>query len=601
MRAREETPPPGPLPRGGRGPGGGVCIRLLGLLAFGPLAAAADLAPPPRPAAAKADDGYEVVVFARHRPIRARVAVSFQGRPAGDRWAAALDRAFADFDRDGDGSLNEAETRLAFGDGALAGLMVTGTFAPDPDGRPTLAALDRDGDGRVSRAELATYYRRAAAQAVRPFPPVAENPANAQATEALFTLFDRDGDGKLTRAEVAAAERFLATRDDDEDECLSLDELLRSPGFGAAEAELRARRAARGEGPPPDTTGTVALYEPGRIPEAVTRQLLKQYDRDGDGRLTPAEIGFDSDTFARLDADRDGALSADELDGWRAGPPDLAVSLSLAPTGDECRAEVLTDPATLAARGLHVRRAENRRLVVRHGRQAVEFWAFAGTRTGSATLKGQFGGAFAEAAGAKGHVVAADLGSPQQQLLRVMFDPADRDGDGKLTRVEFDRFLDLQQAFVDLTLGVTPAVQTPTLFQLLDENRDGRLGARELRTAWDRLLVLEPPGPDGKAEVVTRAAIQPAVSIRLTRALDRSGPAQAAGVGSPSQVKVPTRGPVWFRKMDRNADGDVSRAEFLGTRAEFDSIDADHDGLISLSEAEAFDKLARPVQPAAER
>ena len=51
---------------------------------------------------------------------------------------------------------------------------------------------------------------------------------------------------------------------------------------------------------------------------------------------------------------------------------------------------------------------------------------------------------------------------------------------------------------------------------------------------------------------------------------------------------------MWFRKMDRNADGDVSRSEYLGTRAEFDAIDADADDLISLEEAETYDEKLRP-------
>ena len=37
--------------------------------------------------------------------------------------------------------------------------------------------------------------------------------------------------------------------------------------------------------------------------------------------------------------------------------------------------------------------------------------------------------------------------------------------------------------------------------------------------------------------------------------------------------------------MDRNRDGDVSRREFLGPRAEFDRLDRDHDGLIDAEEA----------------
>jgi hypothetical protein len=143
---------------------------------------------------------------------------------------------------------------------------------------------------------------------------------------------------------------------------------------------------------------------------------------------------------------------------------------------------------------------------------------------------------------------------------------------------------------------LSPAVQTPTLFQLLDENNDGRLGVRELRTAWGRLVPLEPVLPGEKAEVVTRAAIQPAVSIRVSRFLDRvyaQRPANFIVRGNPNQTAVPQKGPLWFRKMDRNADGDISRLEFLGTREEFEAIDTDRDDLISLTEAEVFDTAAR--------
>jgi Ca2+-binding EF-hand superfamily protein len=149
---------------------------------------------------------------------------------------------------------------------------------------------------------------------------------------------------------------------------------------------------------------------------------------------------------------------------------------------------------------------------------------------------------------------------------------------------------------VDMGVGLMPAVQTPTLFQLLDENRDGKLGVRELRTAWSRLSSLEPPRPGGQTEVVTRAAIQPAVSIRLTRTSERGYINQQVFYADPNQMRQPQKGPTWFRKMDRNGDGDVSRLEFLGARAEFDAMDIDHDNLISLEEAEAFEKKMRPAK-----
>ena len=62
-------------------------------------------------------------------------------------------------------------------------------------------------------------------------------------------------------------------------------------------------------------------------------------------------------------------------------------------------------------------------------------------------------------------------------------------------------------------------------------------------------------------------------------------------------VSMPVRmggGPAWFTKMDRNGDGDVSRGEFLGSKDDFDKLDANKDGLIGLDEAQAFEQKARP-------
>src|SRR5262249_39045149 len=63
--------------------------------------------------------------------------------------------------------------------------------------------------------------------------------------------------------------------------------------------------------------------------------------------------------------------------------------------------------------------------------------------------------------------------------------------------------------------------------------------------------------------------------------------------GMAARRGVAKRGPLWFQKMDRNGDGDVSRKEFLGSDERFKEIDADGDGLISAEEAERYDRRGR--------
>ncbi len=594
---------PKPNSRRGRGRISLAALAVIVILGGTVLGTAAEPAPPPRlirntaPVAPKIADRLEVIVFAPHRPIRITVTVQTDGKPLHERWRSALRKAFDLFDRDGDDFLNGSEVQFIFQDAALTSMMVNGSYAPNPADLPTIDGLDTDGDRRVSFDEFVAYYKRSAAQVVRGFPPQTENESNAQATEGLFKLFDRNGDGKLTKDEVTAVEKLLPSLDADEDECLSLAELLPNSNGDPRLNRLIVR--TRSQPPPIIVVQNVSVFEAGRIPGTITQRILKQYDKDGDFELTRAESGFDPETFARLDIDRNGKLSGEELDAWRTGPADLEIRLSLARIVADCQVEVITDPRLIEARGFTLSRIGKGRAMIRHARQPIEFWVprILPDSQQVAVSRQQLRGLFQQAAGTKGYVLEKDLLGPavlQYQQILVMFDPADRNGDGKLTQEEFNRYLDTQQPFLDLSVGLIPMVQTPTLFQLLDENRDGRLGVRELRTAWDRLTSLEPPLPDGrKAEVVTRAAIQPTVSIRLTRSIDRTADAQFVIAGNPNPFTIPLRGPVWFQKMDRNGDGDVSRTEFLGTKAEFDAIDTDHDGLISFAEAEAYDKMMR--------
>jgi hypothetical protein len=50
------------------------------------------------------------------------------------------------------------------------------------------------------------------------------------------------------------------------------------------------------------------------------------------------------------------------------------------------------------------------------------------------------------------------------------------------------------------------------------------------------------------------------------------------------QKRTPT-GPIWFQRMDRNNDGDLTWHEFLGPRDVFHKLDADGNELVDAQEA----------------
>ena len=164
-----------------------------------------------------------------------------------------------------------------------------------------------------------------------------------------------------------------------------------------------------------------------------------------------------------------------------------------------------------------------------------------------------------------------------------LFDVMDIDGDGKLYMKEVDAFVDQELLAARSQMVLSVSDQGRAIFAIVDLNRDRHLGVREIRDAvsrvssWDRNV----DGHIRSDEVPHHYQL----SIGRGQVMVGGRAAFGAPMMSSPGTQAPASGPRWFRKMDRNRDGDISRREFLGPRVNFERLDLDHDGLIDAQEA----------------
>jgi Ca2+-binding EF-hand superfamily protein len=209
-------------------------------------------------------------------------------------------------------------------------------------------------------------------------------------------------------------------------------------------------------------------------------------------------------------------------------------------------------------------------------------------------LKMQFSAADADN---NGYLDMAEAG--RGRGLAGPFRAMDADGDGKLYLKEVLAYVAAQKELRTKAgascVSLAIRDEGKGLFDLFDKNGDGRLTVREMRDMVQRMIPID-TNKDGAvelSEVPRRYALSPQLGPSNPGGLGDRVIAVSAFGREPRLPPSPQAGPLWFRKMDRNRDGDVSRREVLGTREHFDRIDTDRDGLLSLAEAEKFDEETR--------
>ncbi len=341
------------------------------------------------------------------------------------------------------------------------------------------------------------------------------------------------------------------------------------------------------------------VASPGAVPADLVKRMMARYKKGPKTEpesLTIQELGLDEETFHKLDTNADGMLGANELGGFVKRTPDLELVLRLG--SKEPGLTVVTGAGRSPLAG---------KLAVQEGLGLLDLGVTrAELRCNDQDRPDRIGGFL------------------RQQYL-AQFRQADTDNDGVLDAKEIQNsrfFRGISRRWIATAtarlrkqahrLPRPPARSAKTsdgrlrdpgssdqsrgLFDLLDINRDGRLSVREMRRAVQLLGQLD---RDRKG-FLTRADIPRSYRLEVRRGPAAGGAGNIGaffdlygGGNAKAEAELPQKGPLWFRKMDRNRDGDVSRKEFLFGDELFRRIDTDGDGLISVEEAEKADILLR--------
>ncbi|MCA9029426.1 MAG: EF-hand domain-containing protein [Planctomycetaceae bacterium] len=464
--------------------------------------------------------------------------------------------AFERLDTDHDGSLNADEAARIPKNGRFS--RASGTLGTE------WLEWDKDPqDDKISRDELFAFLDVALGPALS----VEKKAPRLAQTVRLYSELDANQDDRITPEEFEEGLGKLLLSDFDDDETLSVAELQPYP-LSVIQAQQQQEAM--------NSTNSLPLML-ATTEEERTQAAERLLGHIGSEELSsPESLGIPERFFRAFDLDRNGGLNKDEIVRYlEKAPAQLNLHVSLAPPlVNVGRISRTTEMVSLVTEG--------RRPVVDMAGVPVECVA----RNRSADLQDQVGLFKTRAMIADGDKNGyLDQGEfAQLQATGTTFQDVDMDGNEQVTREEVDLYFSLDGLAAQSRLVVTLSDEAKVLFNLLDSTTDNRLTQREIRNAGQIIRDFDRDGD---------AALSPqelASRFRFTfsqpELLEFRPDANMNANSRQGFVREETSGPLWFRRMDRNLDGDLSWREFLGPRSDFEEIDQDGDGLITLQEAE---------------
>lgn len=401
----------------------------------------------------------------------------------------------------------------------------------------------------------------------------------------LSTLVDTDQDGALSATELSQAPRVLRFRDLDDDETFTLAELL---PYRDPLSQLAA------------VTPTVANLPFQHLTDeetaaAAADQILRRYGVAG--RLPPERLRLPPEASTAIP--QSGATATELTPLLLTMPVHLSLEFRLSDKAN--LSELSVQISDFAAEFCQLNGAERGEAQLLLDGLKLVLRARGGGANDRMITRGLLGQQFTQADADRSQsldesefpalqAIAQDAG------VTADFTELDRDGDLQLTRAELLGYVEREQAVIASRIEVGVEQEGRTLFSRLDADSDRRLTRRELRsaTAGFAALDVDEDGRVSDMDLQTSYLLTIGLGRSELRRNDGRMSMQMMQSGSADAVLPPESalgGPIWFQRMDRNLDGDVSLREFPGTAAVFQKLDQDADGLISAQEAAAGEQL----------